>query len=141
MKILKTFTTVFIFGLSLTLSAENPHHKHVKHNMVIFGETEIFLSHIVYKSPHNYQVLLKIEPDEEFRQIYGDSRKNHPDDDYIFLLDGMNIAEIADSGSISGTLFRTDETGLKTILSPDVKIDRLHFKVFYFNELPLSLEK
>jgi hypothetical protein len=30
------------------------HDHHVKHNMVIFGEDQVYASHIVYKVPHNY---------------------------------------------------------------------------------------
>lgn len=131
------FCTIF----SLQTFATDNHSHHAKHNMVLFGESEIFLSHIVYKVPHNFQVILKIELDEKTKATYLQEKKSNPDDEYIFLLDHMDIKDISTVESISGTISRTDAAGAKTILATNVVLKRSQYKVIYFDELPLSLEQ
>ena len=116
------------------------HHSGVKHNMILYGENEIFISHLVYKAPHNYQVIVKVQLPENVRERYFETKKAHPDDTYIFLLDKMHIADIGGLESITGTLTRTDNQDAKTVLVSGVKIDKADFKIVFFNELPLSLE-
>lgn len=116
------------------------HHAQVKHNMILYGENEIFVSHLVYKAPHNYQVILKVQFPENIRERYFETKKAHPDDTYIFLLDKMHIAEIGGLESITGTLTRTDSGNVKTVLAESVKVDKADYKVVFFNELPLNLE-
>lgn len=140
MKIEKIVLIIGLLLISITGMAEMDHDHQVKHNMVLFGEKEIFVSHIVYKSPHNYQVILKVDFNENIRQLYLEARAGNPNDEFIFLLDKMHIADIATLDTISGTLFRTDEKGLKTTLANEVILDKNHFKIIFFNELPLNLE-
>lgn len=116
------------------------HHAQVKHNMILYGENEIFISHLVYKAPHNYQVILKVQFPENVRERYFETKKAHPDDTYIFLLDKMHIADIGGLESITGTLARTDSEGVKTVLAESVKVDKADYKIVFFNELPLNLE-
>lgn len=127
----------FLGGYSF---ANDSHHHHVKHNMVLFGEKEIFASHIVYKVPHNYQVILKISLPIEIKEKYLSARANHSEDQFIFLLDEMNIREIAARTSISGTIFRTNLSGERHTIANRVKLVRDDFAIVYFDELPLSLE-
>ena len=128
--------------LSVTVSAfeHDGHHSQVKHNMILYGENEIFISHLVYKAPHNYQVILKIQFPESVRQIYVESKKAYPEDIYIFLLDKMHIGDIADLDAITGTITRTDASDNKTVLASAVTINKADYKVVFFNELPLNLE-
>lgn len=141
MKTVKYAVLFCLLTLSSLVWAGVEHDHHVKHNMVLFGEKEIFISHIVYKSPHNYQVILKVDFDEATKNLYLDSRKNSPKDDYIFLLDKMHIADIASLDSITGTMFKTDASGVKTILAEGVTVNKARYRIVFFNELPLSLEK
>lgn len=108
--------------------------------MILYGESEIFISHLVYKAPHNYQVILKVQFPENVRERYFETKKAHPDDTYIFLLDKMHIAEIGGLESITGTLTRTDSEDVKTVLAESVKVDKADYKIVFFNELPLNLE-
>lgn len=100
---------------------------------------EIFVSHIVYKVPHNYQVILKIELQRKTKDLYLKEKSLHSADEFIFSLDQMNIKDIASVPMISGTILRTDQSGGKIEIAKIVEIDRAHFKVLYFDELPLSL--
>lgn len=143
---MKTFFRTFIVIASLvsviTASAvdHGGHHAEVKHNMILYGGNEIFISHLVYKAPHNYQVILNVQFPENVRKRYFESKKAYPDDTYIFLLDKMHIAEIGGLESITGTLTRTDSEGVKTILAESVRVGKANYKIVFFNELPLNLE-
>lgn len=112
----------------------------VKHNMLLFGEDQVFASHIVYKSPHNYQVILKINFEKEIADLYLKEKKRYPKDQFIFLLDSMDIKQISTYSQLSGTISRTNELEQKTELAVNVKVARDHFELIYFDELPLSLE-
>lgn len=115
------------------------HIHHPKHNMILIGESEIFASHIVYKAPHNFQVILKLELDAKTREIYLAERKAHAQEEFIFLLDELDIGQIANLPEISGTIFRRNAGGEKVILA-QARLTRDEFTVLYFDELPLSLE-
>jgi len=133
------------FGLMLFLlvggaAQAHDHGDHVKHNMVMYGEPEIFLSHIVYKLPHNFQVILKARFSEQIKELYLKERKAHPTDEFIYLADEMKIREIDSMPEISGTISRTDSEGTKTILATKVPLLRKDFDIIFFNELPLSLD-
>jgi hypothetical protein len=115
------------------------HAQHAKHNMVLFGESEVFASHIVYKEPHNYQVILKIKLDAHHQALYLAERSQHPKDQFIYLLDPMNIKDIESAAAISGTISRMDASGVRREIAPNVVVTRENFEVIYFDELPLSL--
>ena len=131
---------VLVSVITVSAADHGGHNSHVKHNMILYGENEIFVSHLVYKAPHNYQVILRVQFPESVRNRYFETKKAHPDDAYIFLLDKMHIADIGGLDSITGTLTRTDSDEVKTVLAESVKIDKADYKVVFFNELPLNLE-
>lgn len=123
--------------LTSAASAQTEHL--VKHNMVLVGESEIFASHIVYKEPHNYQVILGLNLDPTIKAAYQHERRSHPGDTFIYLLDDMHIAHIRHRSEISGTIFRKDSLGNKVTIAEGVRLPAGAFRVLYFNELPLSL--
>ena len=116
------------------------HSHHPKHNMILMGESQIFASHIVYKEPHNYQVLLQIEFDEITRETYLASKKMHPEDLFIFLLAPMEIKDIASQPSLSGTILYENPDGQRTPIITNVFISKVNFKIIYFDEVLLSLK-
>ncbi|MFZ4715681.1 MAG: hypothetical protein ACOYL6_18300 [Bacteriovoracaceae bacterium] len=116
------------------------HGNHAKHNMVMLGEKEIFISHIVYKVPHNFQVILKIKLDPSDLSDYLKAKKNTPKNLMILLLDHMDISKIAEASEISGTIFTEDSLGNRTEIKADVKIIKENFSIIYYDEVPLNLE-
>ena len=55
---------LIIANLTGVQSFAQDHAHHAKHNMVLFGDGDTYYaSHIVYKEPHNFQVILKINLD------------------------------------------------------------------------------
>ena len=140
-RIVKSFLFVLALLSAGTASAD-PHQHHAKHNMVLFGESEVFASHIVYKVPHNYQVILKLSMEESAREAYLRERRAHPKAEIIFLLDHMHIGEIENAQEISGTVFRVlPEGGGKSEIVRRTRVARADFQIVYFDELPLSLAK
>jgi hypothetical protein len=117
-----------------------PHEHHVKHNMILFGRDEVFVSHLVYKEPHNYQVIVKVKFDPKSLQIYLDTQARHPKDLFIYLLDPGHIASIESESSLSGTILHV-KNGKRIPIAEGVKLQRPDFEVIFFDELPLSLAK
>lgn len=115
------------------------HDHHAKHNMLLFGEAEIFASHLVYKVPHNYQVVLKLNLPANVKARYLNERALHPQDRFIFLLEEISIKDIESLPSIAASIFRIEDTGEKKVLFARVEVARENFTVLYLNELPLSL--
>jgi len=134
MKIL--IACVIILNISF---AQAQHEHHPKHNMVMFGEKEIFISHIVYKTPHNYQVILKVRLDQVALNEYLIARQKKPGDLIILFLDHMDISKIAEAELITGTIFSEDKEGIRKEIIRDVKINRKNFKIIFFDEVPLNL--
>lgn len=118
-----------------------PAHNHTKHNMILLGETEVFASHIVYKEPHNFQVILRLGLDPEAKELYLAARKLHEKDLFIFLLDPMDIKEIASLSVISGKIFHRDANDEEHVILSNVTLSKENFSIFYFDELPLSLKR
>lgn len=131
-----TYLALSFFGLE---GGAHPNH-HVKHNMVLLGTTEVFASHIVFKRPHNYQVILKINFDEAAQTAYLREREAHPQDQMIFLLDEMDIKDIQSHNAIVGTLIRVDSKRQRIPILESIILKGRNFSVLFFNELPLSLE-
>jgi hypothetical protein len=107
--------------------------------MVLVGTDEVFASHIVYKQPHNFQVIVGIDIPEPLASTYRAARAAHPDDTFILLLDPIDIGDLASEASLSGPVFHRDAAGNRIDLG-SVVIPRGAFKVLYSEELPLSLE-
>ncbi len=131
---------LILLGFSMTSWAHEGHN-HAKHNMVLFGEDEVFASHIVYKVPHNYQVILALSLSAEDKEKYLAARKEHPGDQFIYLLDTMDIKDIATQAVISGPVFYLGADGQKHEVIQSMKITSENFKIIFFDELPLSLSK
>lgn len=131
---------VFLASTPVTYALEHDHDHHfVEHNMVLFGSGEVFASHIVYKNPHNFQVILRLELPEDVRALYLRERASHPGERFIYYLDRMHIGSIETATEITGTIFRKTETGEKIILARDVRLPRERFSLIFFNEVPESL--
>ncbi len=133
--------TLILIGFLNSAEAAGGHQHHVKHNMVVHGLYEVFASHIVYKEPHNYQVILKLNLDQKTYQTYVNERTKYPKDQFIYLLDDMTIKDIQSIPSISGVLFRNDEQENQIPVVTQMKLNRGQFEVVYFEELPLSLSR
>jgi hypothetical protein len=127
--------SVLIFvGFNANSQTQGPH-AHPKHNMVLFGENEIFASHIVYKSPHNFQVILSLSLTADEQSKYLAAKTEHPSELFIYLLDPMDIKDIATTKSISGRVFYLDSAGGRHEVIADLAVASENFKVIYFDEL------
>jgi hypothetical protein len=105
----------------------------------LYGAEEVFASHIIYKVPHNYQVILKLELDASVKEAYHKARSDHPNQDIVYVLDPSDVSQIASAQFIVGNLIVRDESGnSKTILS-GVRLENSQFSILFFNELPLIL--
>ncbi|MGE0174971.1 MAG: hypothetical protein AB7T49_19415 [Oligoflexales bacterium] len=135
---LKSFIASLAFVSVQALAASHDHH--ARHNMVVYGVDEVFASHIVYKQPHNFQVILRINFSAPVLDAYRTARSEHPSDTYIFLLDPSDISQIGSATSLKGSLSRSNEEG-QQVIAPEVTLDRNDFQVIFFQELPLSLNQ
>lgn len=116
------------------------HAQHAKHNMVLFGEADAYYaSHIVYKKPHNFQVILKVKFDSNTKAKIANEMMSHPNDEFIYLLDHMDISKINEKPSISGQIFRSNADGTKQIIFEQIALNETEYSIIYFDELPLSL--
>lgn len=131
----------FLFLMFITLQSNfmYGHSGHAKHNMLVFGTDEIFASHLVYKRPHNYQVILTLNFDQETRAAYLIFRQNRPFALVKFLLDHSDIAKIESMEALTGPLLYEDEAGKNQEILPNISIPRKDFKILYLEELPLAL--
>lgn len=111
---------------------------HPSHNMLLFGSEEIYASHIVYKSPHNFQVILKLRLPDNVKEHYLLLRDSHPDAQIVLLLDPFDISTIATASTISGLIKVRGSSN--RILTPRVTLTRNDFDLVFFNELPLALD-
>lgn len=126
-------------GLSPASDAQHQH-VHPKHNMILLGTDPIFASHIVYKVPHNYQVLLEIKFDAPTIEQYQAAKKNFPNDLFLFLLDPLDIKDIAAQAPLTGKLLRQDSAGDRHEIVSTTTVRKGNFNLIYFDEVPLSLE-
>lgn len=130
-----------LLGFSFNTLALVDHSSHAKHNMILFGDKgHYYASHIVYKAPHNFQVILKLELNSELDQRITAEKSQHPSDEFIYLLDHMDISQIKNQPSLLGQVFRISADGTKQIISEKVGIMPSEYSVIYFDELPLSLQ-
>lgn len=98
-----------------------------------------YVSHIVYRQPHNYQVILKVEFSSEVKARVASEMKAHASDQFIYLLDHMDISQIEKKPAISGQVFRRSADGLKTVIFENVGVNASDYSVIFFDEVPLSL--
>lgn len=131
-----------LLTLLLTVAVEaQDHQHHPPHNMILLGTNEVFASHIVYKEPHNFQVILKVDFDSETLAVYQNSKSENPQQLFIFLLDSMDIAKIGELTELSGKVLFENANNERVVIRQNVVLKKEQFKIVYFDELPLSLEK
>jgi hypothetical protein len=134
------FLTLALLSLMSSSSFAQDHSHHAKHNMVLFGKPGgFYASHIVYKSPHNFQVILKINFDAASEMKLATEMTAYPKEQFIYLLDHMDISAIQKSPPISGQVFRRADDGSKQVILNSISLDPNEYSVVYFDELPLSL--
>jgi hypothetical protein len=134
------FLTLNLMTLIGSSSFAQDHSHHAKHNLVLFGKPDgFYASHIVYKSPHNFQVILKINFDVTTEAKIETEMTNYPKDQFIYFLDHTDIRDIQKSPSISGQVFRKAEDGSKQVVLNSISLNPNEYSVVYFDELPLSL--
>lgn len=92
---MKSVVTAFLLMVAVLTASAQPskstHSPHTTtssdkpsiHGMFVFGSTQkgesLYASHLpLFRSPHDYQVLLELSLDDMGRKIYGKSRKNFP---------------------------------------------------------------
>ena len=121
--------------------AQHDLHNHPPHNMILLGKDEVFASHIVYKEPHNFQVILKVDFDSETLAVYKASKNENPNQLFIFLLDSMDIKAISEQTQLSGKILFENANDERIVFRQNVVLNKEQFKIVYFDELPLSLEK
>lgn len=134
------FLTLALLSLMSSSSLAQDHSHYSKHNMVLFGiPGGIYATHIVYKSPHNFQVILKINFDATSEAKLATEMTAYPKEQFIYLLDHMDISDIQKSPPISGQVFRRAEDGSKQVILNSISLNSDEYSVVYFDELPLSL--
>ncbi|MDZ4661982.1 MAG: hypothetical protein SGJ18_10240 [Pseudomonadota bacterium] len=134
MKLILKIMCTLCLSCTETIAHGEPH-QHPKHNMILLGEGPVFASHIVYKKPHNYQVILELNLDDDTRAEYRKLKARHPAELFIFLLDSMDINEIATASSISGDILYENTQGARHVVIPNITITKEKFKIIYFEEL------
>jgi hypothetical protein len=123
------FVLAFIFALAGIAQAQ--HHNHgagagdrkAVHGMLVFGTSQLYVSHLpLFGSPHDYQVIMEVDFDDESKAKYTESLKTlasdgetyHSIEPEAFVLPEM----ISDMDSFSATLYRGHfERGGKELVS------------------------
>lgn len=123
-----------------TEDEKSPHAAHLsKHNLVLFGQDEIFASHIVFKKPHNFQLILKVNLDDIAKRHYAQLKSINPEAQIVFLLDPMDLSSITQVTELSGVM---KERGTPSKITPlQLKLSKNDFEIVYFEELPLDLNE
>lgn len=139
MKNISFFILIIMGSLSVQSFAQD-HAHHAKHNMVLFGEADAYYaSHIVYKEPHNFQVIIKVNFDSNVKAKIAREMHDFPGDQFIYLLGQMDISQISQKPGISGQIFRRATDGSKQVIFEQIDLKADEYSVIYFDELPLSL--
>ena len=133
---MKKILSVLMFLSSLAWAQHSPNH--VRHNMLLFGQETLFLSHLVYKQPHNFQVILQVEFKPSDREQIEKARQAHPNDQFVLLLNPVDISQLsAEHPALAGDIKRDDSTGNRSDVLPQIQVQS--YQILYFDEGPLSL--
>ncbi len=108
---------------------------HAKHGFLIYGKETLFASHIVYKVPHNYQVILQLQSIKELDGLPEVIKSQFPNNKLVLVFDEMDLTQIVHQPIITGMLYREDEEGVRHPLKT-MSIDSSDYEVIFFNELP-----
>lgn len=130
---------VILMSLALSPLKGIAQQSHVDHNMILLGSDEIFATHIVYKVPHNFQVILNLQLPPGVKATYQKEKKAQPSEQFRFVLKHIDISQIQNLASISGALIRVKSDGKKTVILDSVTLTKHQFKILFFDEVPLSL--
>jgi hypothetical protein len=107
------------------------------HGMLVFGEDVLYMSHLpMFMRPHNFQVLLEVDFDEDVRRLPADDRGATGDGMYTWDRRKFSIAELDPAGdgpardSMVGNLVRGHFERGGTPIATDVVarvLDGVHF--------------
>jgi hypothetical protein len=119
---------------------DSSHAAHARHGMLLFGEGKVFASHIVYKAPHNFQVILELRLSPSVNEAYEGAKKQFTNDKIILVLDPFDISQLkSEKPLLSGTLLREDLEGNKHEVQSGIQLRDEEYDLIYFDELPLVL--
>ncbi len=144
LKILMTLS-ISLFG-TLALSAidapsgDHSHHN-VKHNFIMYGENPIYASHLIYKAPHNFQVILQLNLSSQLVTSISELRIQNPNAVFYFEALNLDFSEFSNVNELTGAIFYEDEAGRRHTVIESNSITKDNFKVIYFYQLPLDLSK
>lgn len=119
-------------------SGQPPDHSHhtVKHYFVLMGENEVFASHVVYRPPHNYQVLMKVQLPAEIETKYLESKKQFPKATFLLYFNPFVVSEIQSYPVLKGVLLQQNPDGQETLIAENLSLDAKDYQIFYFEEVP-----
>jgi hypothetical protein len=135
------YIALIIACFALNLNAQSPHgsmssDKPSGHGMLIFGTEKMYASHLpLFRTPHNYQIILELELDKTAKQKFVLDQKLHPEfttysiDPEKFVLPD----KIESKGSFKANLYRGhfERGGIKIADSIQIKISTVvYFKKF-----------
>jgi hypothetical protein len=126
------YLVLIIVCFALNLNAQPPHgsmssDKPSGHGMLIFGTEKVYASHLpLFRTPHNYQIILELELDKTAKQKFISDQKLHPEfttytiDPEKFVLPD----KIESKGSFKANLYRGhfERGGTKIADSIQIKI-------------------
>lgn len=81
---MRYYSISLLFFFFITLSNAQHHNsstdKPSTHGMLIFGKEKIYASHLpMFRSPHNYQIILELELDSKTKQLFVADQEKNPD--------------------------------------------------------------
>lgn len=138
--IVQSILITFLLVTQIGMAKSHDHSHHPPHNMVLFGTQQTFASHIVYKKPHHYQVILEVRLDATTRELYTDTLTRHSADSLILLLGEMDIGLIEKKPLLTAKLIQRLASGERKVLRENIQLRPEDYKIIFFNEVPLNLE-
>lgn len=133
---------VLLFVILISCSVFSQQHDHniqdepSTHGMAIFGRDKIYASHLpMFRSPHNYQIILELIFDERTKQQFINDQLRHPEhatytiEPEVFVLPDM----IANPRVFKASIYRGhfERGGIKIAETNTVKIKEvIYFKKF-----------
>jgi len=108
MKIL-TFIILSLGSFAIFAQHHHPSDPESVHGMLMVGTESIYFSHLpMFHSPHDYQVILKMELDTKTKNIYLNNKKNDPDETvYTIVPERFVLPEMVNQkGSFHYSLFK-----------------------------------
>lgn len=132
-------TSFMLLLLALATNAQAHSGAHVPHQLLLYGQEEVFASHIIAPSPHHHQLILKIKLPVTARDLLKRERASHPGQSFIYRLEAMDLGEFGVQTELRGRLQRIESSATRVPLIEDLRIPKDHVEIIYHAELPLSL--